>query len=67
MTWATFVGECVVGKRFDNSASEFVDCSVLAGEPQRNDVQWPIDSQLGLHRSLPSIATAGKRRESNAL
>jgi len=54
MTCATVVGECVVGKRLDDSASEFVGCSVLADEPQRYDVQWPIDSQLGLHWTPPN-------------
>jgi len=57
----------VVGKRVDDPGSEFVAGSALAGETQGYDVQRPMDSQLGLHRSLPNINYAGKLRESNAL
>jgi hypothetical protein len=53
--------------RVDDPASEFVNCSVLLGEPQGNDAQRPIDIQPGLHRPLPKTHNAGKHRESNAL
>jgi hypothetical protein len=40
--------------RVDDLASEFVNCSVLLGEPQDNDVQRPIDTLPGLHRPPPN-------------
>jgi len=42
--WNGHLDKSVVGSvASKRPGSEFVDCSVFAGEPQSNDVGWPID------------------------